>query len=107
MANHKQIHARIRDQAIYAHYTMPGHLGAFLACRPTAPPPVAQYDEWLTGLRKSADARSRTPLTGAKLRRAVLMVRGGETKKDIGRAIGVDSHSVANWLNKLPPELAP
>lgn len=81
-------------------------MSPFLRCHSDAPPPVESYDAWLSEAR-SKDPRGKTQITGAKLRRAVTMKRGGQTAADIGRAIGVSGHSVWKWLALLPPELRP
>lgn len=66
-----------------------------------AVPPVEQYDAWLDSV-VSHDPRCRTPATGARLRRAVVMVRGGSTVADANKAIGCN---IRRWFNMLPPEL--
>lgn len=82
------------------------HRAPFIHCQNAPLPSVEQYETWFAQVR-SADSRARTPLTGAKLRRAVIMKRGGQAAKDIGRAIGVGGCCIAKWLAKLPPELRP
>jgi hypothetical protein len=79
------------------------HMAPYVACQSVPPPPIEQYEAWLIGNPIGKHARS--AITASKLRRAVIMKRGGQTLRDIGRAIGMAGPSVGNWLAKLPQEL--
>jgi hypothetical protein len=81
------------------------HHGAFLRMHSLPPPPVAEYDQWLEAA-KSSDPRGKCQATGLKLRRMVLMRRGGSTYAEIGRAVGSGATSVKLWLDRLPDGLA-
>jgi hypothetical protein len=70
--------------------------------RKAAPPPVAQYDAWLDSV--PSDCRAKRKVTGARLRRAVVMQRDGYNISEIERATGY--HGLRPWIAKLPPELA-
>jgi hypothetical protein len=81
------------------------HLAQFLPCHSKAPPPVGEYDEWLVANAPSRQGHS--PITGAKLRRAVILRRNGENMLETARLIGMkNGQSLARWLAKLPPELS-
>ena len=83
----------------------PGHLGAFLAIRSAAPPDASEYDAWLS-LQLAKTRGSTAKVTGAKLRRMVIMRRQGSTFAEIGRAVGLTSVTARNWLIALPEALA-
>lgn len=85
------------------------HLGAYATVHSAAPPPVAEYDEWLAARAPKCrnGVRSRAfNMTGAKLRRAVVMRRQGETLAEAGRAIGIGGPALMDWLARLPSHLA-
>lgn len=85
------------------------HLGGLAAIHSAAPPPVAEYDRWLSenSSERSKGTRSRFfNMTGARLRRAVVMRRQGSTLKECGAAIGLTASWMKHWLGRLPQGLA-
>lgn len=74
----------------------------FVLCRAQTVPPLSEYEAWLAAnpIRK----KGHSTITAMKLRRAVIMRRGGQTIGDIRAAVGT---SIGHWLAKLPPELRP
>lgn len=83
------------------------HKGPNVAIRSAAPPPVAAYDEWFAERQRTSNRRGRgkTPMTGAKLRRMVVMRRQGSTLKECGAAVGIGQVPAMEWLALLPSEL--
>lgn len=65
---------------------------------------ITDYDTWLSSA-VSEDRRAKTKATGAKLRRAVQMVRNGCSRAEIARATGCSS--IMAWVKRLPAELRP
>lgn len=82
-----------------------GHHGGLLRMHSATPPPVEEYERWLSE-RLSNDRRARPKITGAKLRRMVVMRRQGSEMAEIGRAVGLKGAGPRKWLAMLPPELA-
>lgn len=87
------------------------HMGAFVACRSAAPPDVTAYDEWLKAVqssdpRGSARVGAKFSVSGAKLRRAVVMRRAGSTFRDIATALGCSTPAAKSWLDRLPERLS-
>lgn len=66
-------------------------------------PPVAEYDQWLATV-KSSDCRAKLTVTGAMLRRSVVMMRSGSAVSDVCRALG--KPALRNWIKRLPDHLA-
>lgn len=83
------------------HFDVIGHMGGLVAMHSKAPPPVAEYDAWLAALPNRRGGR----ITGAKLRRAVIMRRQGASLEECGLAIGFRVPGIHKWLRRLPPEL--
>lgn len=77
-------------------------LAHLISVQNRAIPTADEYQKWFDGVR-SPDPRAKSPITGAKLRRAVQMVRNGCSQAEISRAIGTNA---TRWLKMLPPELA-
>lgn len=82
-----------------------GHRGAYLRMHSAVPPPVEEYEAWLCEYRANADRRSRTAVSGQKLRRMVVMRRGGSTLAECARAVGLQAPTAKRWFEALPPEL--
>jgi hypothetical protein len=92
------------------HSAQYAHHAALIRCAPTLPTvwAVAEYDQWLAetlGHVADGAVRSKCRVTGAQLRRAVIMRQGGQTLRDIGKAIGVSESTAKHWLDRLPPTL--
>lgn len=90
------------------HHASIVHLGPMAAIRSATPPPVVEYDAWLA--ERAPDCRNGVRsrgfnMTGAKLRRMVVMRRQGCTGQDIGLALGITAIAANGWLRKLPEGL--
>lgn len=86
-----------RDNASY----QLGNPALALHLRTQAVLPATEYDTWLAGQLKSV---AQAKISGMKLRRAVIMRRGGSTYSEIKRALNLGN--IQKWLVMLPPELA-
>lgn len=84
------------------------HHGVFLRMHSATPPPAEEYNRWLADWIATSDkhGRGKTPLTGAKLRRIVVMRRQGSSLAECGRAVGVSPKPVLDWLARLPVEMS-
>lgn len=80
------------------------HNGAKLRMQPKPIAPVEAYDAWLRSRNNYGGTRS--PVTGAKLRRIVIMKRQGSTWEECGYAVGVRGGTAASWVAFLPFELS-
>ena len=79
---------------------------------PTATPPAEEYEAWLN--RPSNRARRGTihdpnaGISGAKLRRVVIMRKQGETWASCARAIGVcNGANIKHYCEFMPEHLRP
>lgn len=95
------------------HSTSYVHRAALIRCHEKAParvPSAEEYEAWLATVEKHvADGavRRMRNIDGAKLRRAILLLRAGYDKTYAARAIGLSSPTpLKRWLAKLPAELA-
>jgi hypothetical protein len=82
-----------------------GHHGGLLRMHSAAPPPPAEYDAWLQAQATEKTKYGHTVVSGAKLRRAVVMRRNGCALAEIGRSLGVSGKTACLWLGSLPEEL--
>lgn len=83
------------------------HSGMFVVMHSAPPPHESEYDAWLS-LQLAKTRGTQTNITGAKLRRMVIMRRAGETYESCARAIGMSAASPARkWIIALPEGLAP
>lgn len=72
------------------------------------PPPTTEYDDWLNSRNRAQHSGyMMKKMSGAQLRRAVVMRKQGETWKSCGEAIGYSGKAVKQWLDFLPLHLAP
>ena len=84
-----------------------------LVMQNTAPPPVEEYAEWLElqfldNRSRNARVGSRAEMTAEKLRRMVIMKRGGYGLTQIARSAGYKQAASAKfWLDRLPEGLKP
>lgn len=70
-------------------------------------PDAAIYDEWLNRRNRGRNAH-RDPdfgINGAKLRRAVIMRKQGQTWKEIGDAVGMSASAIRAHCEFLPLDL--
>jgi hypothetical protein len=68
-------------------------------------PSVRDYDDWLD-LYRSGDNRVGNKITGAKLRRMVILKRRYETDSFISKATNIGcGQTVKLWLGRLPDHL--
>lgn len=82
----------------------PGHFGAHLEVRSSTPPPVDQYNDWVSKNIKGTGV-SRRKMTGSMLRRAVIMRRNGCSWPEVNNAIGYSN--TRKVIARLPLELVP
>ena len=80
------------------------HKGIFLNMRSAEPAPVADYDEWLASIEAGKQA-GRRAMTGVRLRRLVIMRRGGCSFAEIGKIMGTSHEQPRWWFHKLPDAL--
>lgn len=81
------------------------HKGVYLRMHSAAPPPVEEYEAWLAA--NPVGKKGKSPVTGTKLRRMVVMRRNGCSLTEITRAVGMTAASAAKrWLDLLPSGLS-
>lgn len=104
-----------RAASMYRHGTMRDHeattrinpvyqttMAPYVRCQPRAVPPLEEYEKWLVA--NPVGKRGHSTITAKKLRRAVIMRRGGQPMTDINWVVGMN---IYGWLAKLPEELRP
>lgn len=82
------------------------NVAVFANVRETAAPPVERYEHWLSSQRVGVAVHGLAHMTATKLRRAVVMRRGGQTLADIASATGLSTTCVSRWLKSLPEDLS-
>lgn len=70
--------------------------------------PVQAFDEWISKRNRwgSISQHGKAGMTGAKVRRILIMRREGCTWKECGEAVGVCGGRAKEWLDTLPLELS-
>jgi hypothetical protein len=82
------------------------HKGVFATVHSTEPPPVEQYEQWLTVAPRGRRGWHTNAITPAKLRRMVYMKRNGCSYREIGESVGLEKTRISYWLKALPEGLA-
>ena len=103
MANEQRNAASLRDQTGGGARSV--HIGVFARIHSEAPPPVEEYETWLALQLAGTRGVKPNEITGAKLRRAVVMRRNGCGYREIGQSLARSGHNVKAWLERLPEGL--
>lgn len=84
------------------------HKGHYATIHSSAPPPIEEYERWLSERSAGFDPLKgrRPPIAATKLRRMVVMRRQGSSLKECGDAVGLGFSQAKVWLDLLPEGLS-
>ena len=91
-----------QDSNVHTLQTMPG---MSLRMANTGLPHVAEYDAFVALMTAGKNGNRANKMTGAKLRRAIVMKRNGCSANEVCDAIGISNSCLYNWLGIMPARL--